>query len=121
MTKMAPRGPICEGRGTDEEACCGLVRRRDRVRIVAAIALNCSRATIFTCNLVKRAISTLNGPSIGRGKVQISTFRQAWPRRADIMGAMKGLLRITGTVDLSQFWPSGTSDTDTANVVVNAD
>jgi endonuclease YncB( thermonuclease family) len=37
------------------------------------------------------------------------------------MGAMKGLLRITGTVDLSQFWPNGKSDVDTATVVVNAD
>jgi endonuclease YncB( thermonuclease family) len=37
------------------------------------------------------------------------------------MGAMKGLLRITGTIDLSQFWPNGTSDTDTATVVVNPD
>jgi endonuclease YncB( thermonuclease family) len=35
------------------------------------------------------------------------------------MGQMKGLLRITGMVDLSQFWPSGTSDTDTADVIVN--
>ncbi len=37
------------------------------------------------------------------------------------MGAMKGLLRIAGTIDLSQFWPNGTSDTDTATVVVNPD
>jgi endonuclease YncB( thermonuclease family) len=37
------------------------------------------------------------------------------------MGAMKGLLRISGTVDLSQFWPNGKSDTDTATVVVNTD
>jgi len=34
---------------------------------------------------------------------------------------MKGLLRISGTIDLSQFWPNGTSDADTADVVVNAD
>jgi endonuclease YncB( thermonuclease family) len=37
------------------------------------------------------------------------------------MGDMKGLLRISGTIDLSQFWPDGTSDTDTATVVVNTD
>lgn len=37
------------------------------------------------------------------------------------MSDMKGLLRITGTIDLSQFWPDGTSDTDTATVVTNAD
>jgi endonuclease YncB( thermonuclease family) len=36
------------------------------------------------------------------------------------MSEMKGLLRITGTIDLSQFWPDGTSDTDTATVVTNA-
>jgi endonuclease YncB( thermonuclease family) len=36
------------------------------------------------------------------------------------MGEMKGLLRITGTIDLSQFWPDGTSDTDTATVVTSA-
>jgi hypothetical protein len=34
---------------------------------------------------------------------------------------MKGLLRISGTIDLSQFWPNGSSDTDTAEVVVNVD
>jgi endonuclease YncB( thermonuclease family) len=37
------------------------------------------------------------------------------------MGAPKGLLRVTGTIDLSQFWPNGTSDTDTATVVVEKD
>jgi hypothetical protein len=37
------------------------------------------------------------------------------------MGDMKGLLRISGTLDLSQFWPNGKSDTNTATVVVNAD
>jgi endonuclease YncB( thermonuclease family) len=37
------------------------------------------------------------------------------------MGDMKGLLRVTGTIDLSQFWPNGDSDVDTANVVVDAD
>lgn len=36
------------------------------------------------------------------------------------MGAMTGLLRISGTVDLSQFWPSGSSDTDTVEVIVDA-
>jgi len=35
------------------------------------------------------------------------------------MGAMKGLLRVSGTVDLSQFWPNGKSDADTATVVAN--
>ena len=37
------------------------------------------------------------------------------------MGAMKGLLRVSGTIDLSQFWPNGGSDVDTASVVVDAD
>src|SRR5215510_3348996 len=37
------------------------------------------------------------------------------------MGAMKGLLRISGTIDLSQFWPNGKSDADTATVVANVD
>jgi endonuclease YncB( thermonuclease family) len=37
------------------------------------------------------------------------------------MGAMKGLLRVSGTIDLSQFWPNGDSDVDTANVVVDPD
>src|SRR3954447_446785 len=37
------------------------------------------------------------------------------------MGAMKGLLRMAGTIDLAQFWPDGGSDVDTADVVVNAD
>src|SRR6266850_4977737 len=37
------------------------------------------------------------------------------------MGEMKGLLRISGTIDLAQFWPKGKSDADTATVVVNAD
>ena len=37
------------------------------------------------------------------------------------MGDMKGLLRIAGTIDLSQFWPDGASDVDTAWVVVNAE
>ncbi len=31
------------------------------------------------------------------------------------MGDMKGLLRVSGTIDLSQFWPNGDSDVDTAN------
>ena len=35
------------------------------------------------------------------------------------MGAMKGLLRVSGTIDLSQFWPNGKSDADTATVVAN--
>jgi hypothetical protein len=37
------------------------------------------------------------------------------------MGDMKGLLWVGGTIDLSQFWPNGDSDVDTANVVVDAD
>src|SRR5215471_8578638 len=37
------------------------------------------------------------------------------------MGDMKGLLRVSGTIDLSQFWPNGDSDVDTATVVVDAD
>ena len=37
------------------------------------------------------------------------------------MGAMKGLLRVRGTIDLSQFWPNGKSDADTATVVANVD
>lgn len=37
------------------------------------------------------------------------------------MGDMKGLLWVSGTIDLSQFWPNGNSDVDTANVVVDAD
>src|SRR6516162_109071 len=37
------------------------------------------------------------------------------------MGAMKGLLRVSGTLDLSQFWPNGKSDADTATVVANVD
>ncbi len=41
--------------------------------------------------------------------------------KGKLMGDMKGLLRISGTIDLSQFWPDGTSDTDTATVVVNTD
>jgi len=36
------------------------------------------------------------------------------------MGDMKGLLRVSGTLDLSQFWPNGHSDVDTATVVVDA-
>src|SRR5262245_40346737 len=32
------------------------------------------------------------------------------------MGAMKGLLRARGTIDLSQFWPNGKSDADTATL-----
>jgi endonuclease YncB( thermonuclease family) len=35
------------------------------------------------------------------------------------MGAMKGLLRVGGTIDLSQFWPNGKSDADTATVLAN--
>src|SRR5499433_2316614 len=35
------------------------------------------------------------------------------------MGTMKGLLRVSGTIDLSQFWPNGKSDADTATVVAN--
>ncbi|HEY1336309.1 MAG TPA: thermonuclease family protein [Bryobacteraceae bacterium] len=34
---------------------------------------------------------------------------------------MKGLLKVTGTIDLSQLWPKGESDADTATVVANAD
>lgn len=30
-----------------------------------------------------------------------------------------GLLRVTGTMDLQQFWPAGESDADTAKVLVN--
>jgi endonuclease YncB( thermonuclease family) len=37
------------------------------------------------------------------------------------MGAMKGLLRVSGTIDLSQFWPNGKSDADTATVVADVD
>jgi endonuclease YncB( thermonuclease family) len=37
------------------------------------------------------------------------------------MGDMKGLLRVSGTIDLSQFWPNGDADVDTATVVVDAD
>jgi endonuclease YncB( thermonuclease family) len=37
------------------------------------------------------------------------------------MGDMKGLLRVSGTIDLSQLWPHGKSDTDTVTVVVDAD
>ena len=37
------------------------------------------------------------------------------------MGAMKGLLRVSGTIDLSQFWPNGDSDVDTVTVVVDQD
>ena len=37
------------------------------------------------------------------------------------MGDMKGLLRVSGTVDLSQFWPNGDSDVDTVTVVVDDD
>ena len=37
------------------------------------------------------------------------------------MGDMRGLLRISGTIDLLQFWPDGTSDVDTLTVVVKAD
>jgi endonuclease YncB( thermonuclease family) len=37
------------------------------------------------------------------------------------MGDMKGLLRVSGTIDLSQFWPNGDSDVDTATVDVDAD
>jgi endonuclease YncB( thermonuclease family) len=33
---------------------------------------------------------------------------------------MKGLLRVSGKIDLSQFWPSGGSDADTASVMVTA-
>jgi endonuclease YncB( thermonuclease family) len=32
----------------------------------------------------------------------------------------KGLLRVSGTIDLSQFWPVSGSDADTASVVVDA-
>jgi endonuclease YncB( thermonuclease family) len=32
----------------------------------------------------------------------------------------KGLLRVSGTITLSQFWPTGGSDADTASVAVNA-
>ena len=32
----------------------------------------------------------------------------------------KGLLRVSGTIALSQFWPAGGSDADTASVTVNA-
>ena len=31
-----------------------------------------------------------------------------------------GLLRVKGTIDLTQFWPSGSSDADTAKVLVNS-
>src|SRR5262249_23739475 len=37
------------------------------------------------------------------------------------MGAMKGLLRVSGTIDLFQFWPNGKSDADTATVVADVD
>jgi hypothetical protein len=37
------------------------------------------------------------------------------------MGDMKGLLRVSGTIDLSQLWPHGKSDTDTVTVVDAAD
>jgi hypothetical protein len=29
---------------------------------------------------------------------------------------MTGMLRIRGTIDLSQFWPSGQSDADTTKI-----
>jgi hypothetical protein len=32
-----------------------------------------------------------------------------------------GLLRVTGSIDLSQFWPAGDSDADTTKVVVSVD
>ena len=32
----------------------------------------------------------------------------------------KGLLRVSGTIDLSQFWPGSGSDADTASAVVNS-
>ncbi len=31
-----------------------------------------------------------------------------------------GLLVATGTLDVQQFWPNGTSDADTANIIVSA-
>jgi endonuclease YncB( thermonuclease family) len=37
------------------------------------------------------------------------------------MGDMKGLLRVSGTIDLAQFWPNGHSDVDTVTVVVDED
>src|SRR5262249_53736288 len=37
------------------------------------------------------------------------------------MGDMKGLLRVSGKLDLSQFWPNGKSDVDTVTVVVDED
>jgi endonuclease YncB( thermonuclease family) len=37
------------------------------------------------------------------------------------MGDMKGLLRVSGTIDLSQIWPNGDSDVDTVMVVVDED
>jgi len=30
-----------------------------------------------------------------------------------------GLLRVTGTIDLAQFWPTGSSDADTTKILVN--
>jgi endonuclease YncB( thermonuclease family) len=35
--------------------------------------------------------------------------------------AMSGLLRIRGTLDTKQFWPKGTSDADTVNLVIDVD
>ena len=32
-----------------------------------------------------------------------------------------GLLEVTGTIDLDQFWPSGTSDADTTKLLVAVD
>ena len=34
---------------------------------------------------------------------------------------MTGLLRVEGSVDLSQFWPDGDSDADTTKVLVQVD
>ncbi len=32
-----------------------------------------------------------------------------------------GLLKVKGTIDLSQFWPNGESDADTTKVIVQTD
>ncbi len=34
---------------------------------------------------------------------------------------VQGLLEINGTIDVAQFWPTSTSDTDTAKILVNVD
>src|SRR5712675_2274002 len=40
-------------------------------------------------------------------------------RKTKELNPATGLLELTGTLDLKQFWPDGTSDADTANVVID--